>query len=350
MYTKQPKKLLILNILDILRKYSDANHRLSQRDIEELLQTKYDMPADRKAIRRNLMNLMDFGYDLEYTETPRKTPNSKTGELEETCAMSDFYLLREFTDSELRLLIDSLLFSKHIPYSQCKELIEKLKSLSSTYFCDRMQHIVGMPKDKTDNRQLFLNIELLDEAISRERKISFHYLEYGMDKQLHPKAMADGTVREYVISPYQIAAQEGRYYLICNHDKFDSTSNYRLDRITDVQILDEPVRPFETLKWSNGKPLDLAAYMREHPFMYSADSVRVTFRVRRALLSDVLDLFGSEVRLTEDGDGVIVSTLTDERSMQQFVKNYGPGVVILEPHSLRDRMKRYFEEALQEYQ
>ena len=30
---KQPKKLLILNILDILRKYSDEEHRLSQKDL-----------------------------------------------------------------------------------------------------------------------------------------------------------------------------------------------------------------------------------------------------------------------------------------------------------------------------
>ena len=37
MYVKQPKKLLILNILDILRKYSEEAHRLSQREIGEIL-------------------------------------------------------------------------------------------------------------------------------------------------------------------------------------------------------------------------------------------------------------------------------------------------------------------------
>ena len=35
MPVKQPKKLLILNILNILRKYSDEEHRLSQKDIAE---------------------------------------------------------------------------------------------------------------------------------------------------------------------------------------------------------------------------------------------------------------------------------------------------------------------------
>lgn len=64
MPVKQPKKLLILNILDILRKYSDEEHRLSQKDITEILKTEYDMTADRKAIRRNILNLMDCGCSL----------------------------------------------------------------------------------------------------------------------------------------------------------------------------------------------------------------------------------------------------------------------------------------------
>ena len=43
MYTKQPKKMLIINILDILRKYSDEDHRLSQKDIEDILSNDYNM-------------------------------------------------------------------------------------------------------------------------------------------------------------------------------------------------------------------------------------------------------------------------------------------------------------------
>ena len=37
MYGKQPKKLLIMNILDILKRYTDENHRLSQKEIVEIL-------------------------------------------------------------------------------------------------------------------------------------------------------------------------------------------------------------------------------------------------------------------------------------------------------------------------
>ena len=50
----------------------------------------------------------------------KRVTNSKTGELEESYILSDFYLSREFSDGELRLLIDSLLFFQHIPYSRCR--------------------------------------------------------------------------------------------------------------------------------------------------------------------------------------------------------------------------------------
>ncbi len=351
MPVKQPKRLLIMNILDILKRYTDENHRLSQKEIADILKKEYDMTADRKAVRRNLLNLMDCGYNIEYSETIRMMPNKRTGEMEENEIWSDFYLEREFTDCELRLLIDGLLFSKHVPYSQCKRLVGKLEGLSNIYFRSRVKHIARMPEDKADNKQLFLNIELLDEAISKQRKISFHYLEYGTDKKLHPKRRQDGTLREYIISPYQMAAKEGKYYLICNYDKYDDISNYRLDRITDIVLLDEPAKPFETLKWANGRTLDLAAYMREHPYMYASDNVRVKFRVCRAMISNVIDMFGSDVIFAdEDENGVSVTTVTNEMAMEQFAKNYSPDVVILQPQSLRNKLREDLEKSLKCYE
>ena len=51
MYTKQPKKLIIMNILDILKRYTDENHRLSQKEIQDILEREYEMKVDRKAIK-----------------------------------------------------------------------------------------------------------------------------------------------------------------------------------------------------------------------------------------------------------------------------------------------------------
>ena len=54
MYTKQPKKMIIINILDILKRYTDENHRLSQREIMDILEREYDMKVDRKAVMKSL--------------------------------------------------------------------------------------------------------------------------------------------------------------------------------------------------------------------------------------------------------------------------------------------------------
>ncbi len=350
MYTKQSKKLLIMDILDILRKYTDADHTLSQKQIVEILERDYMMKADRKAVRRNILDLIDFGYEIEYRETPRSTPNPTTGEMEETTILSDFYLNREFEDSELRLLIDSLLFSKHLPYNQCKELVMKLEGLSSEHFKAHVKHICTMPETLPRNQQLFLTIEVLDEAISAGKKVKFTYLEYGTDKKQHRKRREDGSVREYVVSPYQMAAQDGKYYLICNYDPYENISNYRVERIADIQMLDEPVKPFETLTGSDGQRLDLAKYMAEHIYMYSSENRQVTFRIVKAMITDVIDIFGMNVRFSDETAGhVTVTAHVNAMAMKQFAKNYAPAVMVLKPEDLREEIKAEIENARNAY-
>ena len=164
---KQSKKLSLFNTLEVLKKYTDEEHRLTQKDIADILERDYDMEVDRRTIKSNLMDLIDLGYEIESEEITRMIRNNKTGEAEESTIMSSIYLNRDFTKPELRLLIDSLLFSKHLPYSQCKELVVKLGSLSNKYFRAHMDYIFTMPEDKTDNKQVFLNVDILDEAISK---------------------------------------------------------------------------------------------------------------------------------------------------------------------------------------
>lgn len=147
-----------------------------------------------------------------------------------------------------------------IPYRQAKDLIVKLESLSNIYFKSRAQYIYPLPSDRTDNKQVFYNIGILDEAIRKKQKVLFEYAEYHTDKKMHLKTRNDGRVREYIVTPYQMAAQEGKYYLICNYDKYDDISNYRVDRIRNIQILEEKGKPFETLKWSGHQPMNMMLY------------------------------------------------------------------------------------------
>ena len=344
MYTKQPKKLLIMNILDILRRYSDADHRLSQKDIIDILQTEYEMFADRKAIKRNLMNLIDFGYNLEFSESVRR---NKDGE--EEVIYTDWYLERDFSDAELRLLIDSLLFSKHIPYSQCKELIEKIEGLSNRYFKSKVRHVRNLPVDQPQNAELFYTIEILDEAIERNRQVVFHYGDYGTDKKLHLRERKDGKPREYLVNPYQMVATNGRYYLIANVERHDNISHYRVDHIRDIEITDTPAKPQRKVEGlENG--LDLPKHMAEHVYMFTGESQRIIMRTTPGMAGELIDWFGSGVTFSDETETSVIAHVTANlQAMRFWALQYAPYVTVLAPQSLVDTVKADLGNALKYY-
>ena len=349
MYAAQSKKLLILDILEILRKYSDEDHRLSQKEIIQYLKTEYGMTADRKAVKRNLTDLMEFGMEIECSEARRKVKNAKTGELEETIIQTDYYLVREFSDSELRLLIDSLLFAKNIPHRQRQQLIEKLEKLSSRYFKSRVKHITTLPDNMPQNKQLFYTIEVLDKAISTKRQVSFTYNRYGMDKKLHPQKTAAGNLRNYVVNPYQIAAVNGRYYLICNHQKYSNVSNYRLDRITDIQLLPTPIKPMEQVQGLE-HGFDLPKHMAEHIYMFAGPSETVTFRVSKTMLNDVIDWFGQEVEFSQETEQEVVARVyVNLQAMRRWALQYAVKVTLLSPKSLVEEVRQDLLAAMGHY-
>ncbi|MBE6783129.1 MAG: WYL domain-containing protein [Ruminococcaceae bacterium] len=348
MDTMQPKKLIIMNILDILKKYTDEDHRLSQKEIAEILETEYEMKVDRKAVKRNLMNLIEFGYEIEYSEAVRMVKNKK-GELEESVILSDFYLVRDFTDSELRLLVDSLLFSKHIPYSQCKELVEKIEGLSNRYFCSKVRHIRNLPENMPQNKELFYTIEVLDEAISKGRQVAFNYNNYGTDKKQYPRKDSEGKAREYVVNPYQMVATNGRYYLVCNSDKYDNPANYRVDRITGIRLLDTPAKPMKKVKGlENG--LDLPKHMAEHIYMFSDETERVQFRAKKYIISEIIDWFGKDVKFTDETEDEVTAEVKVSRTAMKFwAMQYAEHITVTSPENLVNDVKNTLQKAMKKY-
>ena len=347
---KQPKKQILFNILDILRKYTDEKHRLSQKEIQDMLEKRYEMTVDRKTVKNSLMCLEEFGYEIEYRETTRQIKNKRNGEMDESVIYSDFFLRRDFEDSELRLLIDGLLFSRHLPYNQCKELVCKIEKLSNVYFKSRTKYIATIPHDRTNNQQLFHTIDVLDEAIANNKKVKFKYLEYNMDLSQTAKKTPDGEDRIYIVSPYQMVAKEGKYYLICNYDCYDDVSNYRIDRIHDVEITDEIIKPFEKLKGTDGQRLNLAQYMAEHVYMYSGNTSRIKMKVVKPMISDIIDMFGTNVTfMSHDETYVTISVRADEMAVCQFAKNFAPDVIVLSPKSVRKRVIDMLQQGVNGY-
>lgn len=149
------KKLLPFYILKILQEFSDADNPLTQEKIAKLLADRYKIAVERKAISRNIGWLSD---DLNY-------------EIGQIKGKGYYLISREFEDNELRLLIDSVNFSKTIPTRYSKELVEKLAELGSVKLREQLKSVNYISsKNKTKNVQCFYNIDEIAEAISTKKK------------------------------------------------------------------------------------------------------------------------------------------------------------------------------------
>ena len=335
--------MIILNLLEILRTNSDAEHRLTQQDIIRLLKKNYDMDVDRKTVLRNIDDLIDEGAEISFTEKVRGKGKDKV------VVRTDFYYIHTFDESELRLLIDGLLFSKYIPYSQCKNLVKKLETLASDYFKSRVKYVMTLPESMPNNKELFYNISVIDEAISKGLKIKFNYSTFDINKNLVLRTDDKKRVRDYIVTPYQMVATNGRYYLICNFDKYNDITNYRVDRIQNIELLKEKGKTKKEIKGlQNG--LDLPKHMMEHIYMVGNESDNVEFKFDKSILNDVVDWFGKEITMKEDKDGYILArTHVILVAMKYWALQYADYVTVLSPKRLVDDIKESLKQAIKNY-
>ncbi|QTE68249.1 WYL domain-containing transcriptional regulator [Clostridiales bacterium] len=350
MPTESGKKIIILYILQILRRYTDADHTMTQQQIAEKLRDEYGLEVNRATVKRNIADLIDAGYDIQYTEVVRTHTDRKTGEKEENTVYTNLYFEHEFTEPELHMLIDGLLFSRSVPYKQRKQLIDKLGKLSSAYFNQRMNHVHCMSADSPQNPELFHTIDILDEAITAGKQVEITYNYYGTDMKLHPGMNADGTVKRQTLNPYQMVASEGRYYLICNNDHHDTVSNYRIDRITDIALLETPVKPKSQVEGLEDG-LNLQDYVYQNLNMFSGKAEKVEFVTAKGAVSLIIDFFGRHVSFHEQEDGkVSCRLLVSTEAMKHWAVEHANIVRVVSPASLVEDIRTELRKAAALYE
>lgn len=320
------KKEYNMLILDILRRYSDENHSLTQQEIIRLLKQNYDIECDRRSVKNNIDSLKELDYDISTDKGYR-------------------LISREFDDTELRILIDSVLFSKSISTKQAKDLIDKIRKLASNYFNANVSHVCNLPDiNRTMNKQAMYTLDAINEAITQKKKIRFTYNMIGTDFKLHPK-----REKPYVVNPYQVVANNGRFYLIGNYDKYDNIAHYRIDRMTDVSMLDDKVKPMKQVKGlENG--LNLPKHMAEHIYMFSGESDIVVIKTTPDMMSELVDWFGNDFSVMKNEDGTIKARIKCNLSaMRYWALQYGPYVEILKPDLLRNALKEDIKGMAEKY-
>lgn len=306
------KSLASLHILKILKKYSDKEHLLTQNQIASYLERDYDITIERKTVARNLDNLTAAGYQIE------QTPKGVYLEDE-----------REFDDSELRLLIDSVLFSKHISANYARALIDKLQKLGSV---DLRRSLGGIRRvDQIQRRNftgLFYTIELISSAINENRRVRFVYNEYRLDKQLHP--VPDSPIE---VSPYRLFAANGHYYMLGVFEKESVIESFRIEKITGIEMADVNVE--------HDPAFDIDAYIRAHPYLYPGQMVDIKIKMNNRLAGELIDAFGDRFTVLQEGDSAsVISLQAGWTDVLNWAKRFAEYVEVLSPQSLRNELRK----------
>lgn len=305
--------LLPFRVYQILSEYTDGDHVLAMGELLRLLRTEYGLRCGRRAVYAALDKLRAVGCHI-----PEYQDDGEGYRL----------LSRSLEPSEVRLLSDAVSAFPGISRRQCGQLLDKLQRGLSRWQREQCRPLVAGTSWRGMNQETFLSVEVLEEAVSRRCQVAFQYMEYGMDKRLHPRRQ-----RPYRVSPYGLCFANGNYYLICRYQGAEDISHYRVDRIQSPVLLEEQTAE------PPPSGLDLERYVRERVYPFPGEAVRAVLRCESDLLSDVLDRFGMNTQLQSNGDGTFDAVVfTGAAGLKFWALQYVGACQVLEPLWLRQEI------------
>ena len=319
------QKLKIFYILDYLQKNSHQDHPVRAAELLTMLEQQHNIICERKTIYSDIAALQDYGVDIV------SIPGKNGG----------YYIAsRNFELPELKLLIDAVQSSRFLTEKKSRELIEKLCSQCSVYDARLMRRdVLVSGRVKSMNETSYYNVDAIQDAIAENRQITFRYFDYGLDGKRHYRN------RNYQASPYGLCQDHENCYLLAHSERHGVTS-YRVDRMNDIRLLDDPRTPCPEL---TGKALTEHANRLFQ--MYAGEQTAVKLRFHRSLINAVIDRFGREVMLIPDGEEHFVFTAEVAVSPMflSWVIGFGQKAKILYPESVVQACQDLCREALAQY-
>ncbi|MBR3249463.1 MAG: WYL domain-containing protein [Clostridia bacterium] len=264
----------ILYILNILKKYSDQEHKLSINEIKDKIKEIYDVDIDPRTIRRNINLLQEkFDYDVSTFTDNRK----------------GYYITNDpetdFEPGEIRAIIDTFSYSTFIEPKVAKEIIKKCKNMQTIYENEKIKNYkVYSPKGMTSNREVIKNIEDIANSIMNKNKIKFEYWKYCIvGDKIKKKIISTPTV-----SPYAIIYDRQQLYMLAIKDGQREFYHYRLDRIKDLIELHEKIKINKTEK-------EIEKYTDSSVEVFSGNEVEIEAECNELLLEEVIEKFGKKI-------------------------------------------------------
>ena len=308
------RKVKLIKLLELLRQHTDEQHPMSTNQICAAME-EMGIPCDRRIVTQDVAVLEELGYEIMTTTVGH----------EKAYFVED----RNFSLPELKILMDAVHASSFITEKKSRELIEKLASLAGSHRGELLKrNMVCFNTRKHSNEKILYNVDTLEDAILSQKKVIFLYFD--LDEQGRRVYRRDG--HHYVVEPVALVFNEDNYYMTCYSSRHDSTSNYRVDRMDGVQVIDEPCCPKAIALRDQ-----MATYTEQAFKMFSGRLEDVVLEFERSVIGAVYDKFGEGVRMMPSGENTCIATVRVRISptFWGWLFQFGKQMRILSPDGVR---------------
>ncbi len=322
------QKLKMLYLVQLFSRETDDTHKLTMPEIISKLAAD-GVNADRKTLYQDFDELRRFGFDI----------------ISEKEGRNYYYYLgsRDFELPELKLLVDSVQSSKFITDKKSGQLIKKLESLVSKYEGSQLhRQVIIAGRVKTMNESIYYNVDKIHAAIGADRQIRFKYFDWNLKKEMEPRYGG----RWYQLSPWALMWDDEKYYLVAFDSKHETIIHYRVDKMTQIGILDEKREGHEAFRQFN-----IAHYTNTLFGMYAGDETKVTIEAENRLVSVFIDRFGKDIIIAPIDDNHFRTTVTVAVSKQFFgwIMAIDGDVKVVAPDSVVRQIKEEVERLAEKY-
>ena len=308
----QKKKLTTLR--SILLERTDHSHPMTMPEIISAL-AAYDISAERKSVYNDIEILKELGVDI-------KTVRGKS---------TGYYVAsREFELPELKLLADAVRSSKFIPEKQSGELIKKLSSLAGIHDRKALNRAIFVSnRAKVINSEVYKTVDCIHEAIENNSDITFFYFNWTAEKE---KVLRNNGNR-YRVSPWALVWDDSNYYLVAFDTEKQGIRHYRVDKMLDAQITEFPRQGKEQFD-----EYDIASYSSAVFGMFGGKPQRVTLKCENSLANVIIDRFGRDVVILNDGESFRVHVnVVPSDVFFGWVASFGGDADIIAPEDVKKK-------------
>lgn len=321
------QKLKLLYLKKMLLEKTDESNTVTIKDMISYLASQ-GISAERKSIYDDLESLKHYGLDIMSKKT--KTTEYYIGN-------------RDFELPELKLLVDAVQCSKFITTKKTKHLIKKIENLTSTHQAKQLQRQVFIKnRIKNLNEDIYYTIDTIHSGISQKQKISFKYFDYGVDK----KKTYRKNGKFYEENPHAMLWNDEKYYLIAYNSKHNSFTHYRVDKMSNVELL-----PQKQDSIPKEKKIDLSNYTKNHFNMYSGEEKQVQIKCCNELADIIVDRFGNKVKLSkfDENHFVITENIVVSKNFFSWLFRFGAKIKLISPEETVLEYKDYLNEVINSY-